>query len=504
MNHQKASSVLLALCVVLSVAVLNVSAGPFGPESSVGTESMPGREIILLYDKNQVPHRVPAPAQVRSGVYAQTANFVVRWNPGGCQGSLSPWSAEAKNAFQYAVNIWATTLSSSQTIVVDACWKSDMGSNVLGTARSTSYHSGFANAPHTGTWYPVALANALSNSDLNDSDSHDWDKDGNDADSEILANFSSTFNWYYGTDGNTPPNKVDFASVVLHELGHGLGFIGSMNYDDGTASPECNGTAGVGCWGYGTSYPFIYDRFTQDNSGTGLIAYTNNSTALGDALTSTNVFFHGPNANAANGGSRVELYAPSNWKPGSSYSHLDESFNGTENALMTYSLGSGSSEHSPGPVMLGMFKDMGWEIGEVDLRIAKRVIENGQNTAPGDPVTFTLSIANSGAVTAKHVVVTDTLPSDILTPTYESSLTITSTGVSSYVWNLPDLPGGASGVITIYGTVNSALPADFAIWNTAVIGSDGNDADSSNNTSTALVGGHKVYLPLVLRSYATP
>jgi hypothetical protein len=200
----------------------------------------------------------------------------------------------------------------------------------------------------------VALANALAGNDLNGTDP------------EIVALFSSTFDWYYGTDGNTPSNKVDFATVVVHELGHGLGFVGSMNYDDGVGSAECNGFAGQGCWGYGTGYPFIYDRFTEDANGTPLLDYANFSTALGDALRGQaggGVDFDGPNANGANvdnGRAPVALYAPSTWRPGSSYAHLDEIFNGTPNALMTYSLGNGESVHHPGPVTLGIFEDMGW------------------------------------------------------------------------------------------------------------------------------------------------
>ena len=34
-----------------------------------------------------------------------------------------------------------------------------------------------------------------------------------------------------GTDGNTPLGKIDFVTVVLHEIGHGLGFTGSMDVD---------------------------------------------------------------------------------------------------------------------------------------------------------------------------------------------------------------------------------------------------------------------------------
>jgi hypothetical protein len=142
-----------------------------------------------------------------------------------------------------------------------------------------------------------------------------------------------------------------------------------MNYDDGISYAECNGIAGTGCWGYGTAFPFIYDRFTEDGNGTPLLDYASPSSALGDALVGQaggGVYFDGPNANGANtdnGQAPVRLYAPSTWRPGSSYSHLDEIFNGTPNSLMTYSLANGESEHSPGPVTLGMFEDMGWTTG---------------------------------------------------------------------------------------------------------------------------------------------
>jgi len=106
----------------------------------------------------------------------------------------------------------------------------------------------------------------------------------------------------------------------------------------------------------------------EDGNGTSLLntgTYPNPSTALGNALTGNvggGVYFNGTNANAANSGARVKLYAPGTWNSGSSYSHLDEIFNNTPNALMTYSLANGESEHSPGSVTLGMFQDMGWSV----------------------------------------------------------------------------------------------------------------------------------------------
>ena len=168
---------------------------------------------------------------------------------------------------------------------------------------------------------------------------------------------------------------------------------------------------------------------------------------------------------------------------------------------MVYAMSTGESVHDPGPVALGMLEDIGWTTGEADLRIVKQVANGGLGYSPGDPVTFTLSIENVGEGVAVDVVVTDTLSSDILMPTFDSSLSVTPTGVISYVWSLPDLAPGASGVITVYGTINGSLSPDFAIWNTASVGTSSSEAETINNSSTVLIGGWRIYLPLVIRNY---
>ena len=65
--------------------------------------------------------------------------------------------------------------------------------------------------------------------------------------------------WYFGTDGNTPAGDFDFVTVVMHELAHGLGYAGTMSYDDGVGANgvECDGTAGRGCFGFGSR---LHDR----------------------------------------------------------------------------------------------------------------------------------------------------------------------------------------------------------------------------------------------------
>ncbi len=194
---------------------------------------------------------------------------------------------------------------------------------------------------------------------------------------DIDATFNQSYpSWYFGTDGHPPAGKIDFVSVVLHELGHGLGFFGLG---------DING--GVGTWAL-SGYPGIYDRFTKV-SGTPVLSYTNSSTDLANALQGTGLRFNGTQTNAANAGSGARLFAPSVWNPGSSYSHLDESVfpPGSANSLMTPYIGDEEAIHDPGPVTLAMFRDMGWNTATPAV-------------PPGAPTGITASPLNASAQVA--------------------------------------------------------------------------------------------------------
>ncbi|NJN43955.1 MAG: hypothetical protein HC806_04005 [Anaerolineae bacterium] len=233
----------------------------------------------------------------------QTANITVTY--------AGVWDPQAQTAFEYAVSIWETQITSSIEIKVIAEW-ANLGAGILGGAGAANSDKNFPNAPIANTRYPIALANKLAGTDRYTApDNCDTSVTINGPD--ICASFNSAFsNWYFGTDGN-PSGKYDFVSVVLHEIGHGLGFFGSM-----TTGSSCGGT-GLGCWGYGFyTDPFVYDRFTENAAGTTLLSYPNNSTQLFAQLVSNGVYFDGPNANTANGNTRVSLYAPATWQPGSS------------------------------------------------------------------------------------------------------------------------------------------------------------------------------------------
>jgi Divergent InlB B-repeat domain len=297
--------------------------------------------------------RIPAPPKKRTA-NVSTTTIVVNYLSQGSHNAFGDlcltWPEPAKTAFNYAVGIWATLVSSSVPIKTNACW-TNLDPNILGYSGAISIHRDFAGGV-PGFWYPAALANALSGTDLNDTDGIDWDGDGLDTDAEIDVTLNAGALWFLGTDGNIPVGRYDLVSVVLHEIGHGLGFAGWMNY-----------SGGQGSWGYNTNYPGIYDRFVENANGQSLInsgLFPNPSISLGLQLTSNNLYFNGANAKAANGGSRPKLYAPSTWRSGSSYSHLDEIYNGTPNALMTFSLGYQEVIHDPGAITLGILTDLGW------------------------------------------------------------------------------------------------------------------------------------------------
>lgn len=142
--------------------------------------------------------------------------------------------------------------------------------------------------------------------------------------------------------------------------------------------------------------------------------------------------------------------------------------------------------------------DMGaYETQFVDLVLSKAVTP--QEAAPGDAVTFTLTLTNTGSLSASGIVVTDTMPLILQNVSFTSSLVVTETAyLSPYVWLVQDLMPGQSGVIIIRGV----LTRPFGVYtNTALLFAD-DDLLAENNTAvvTFTVLGRWHYLPFVFRN----
>lgn len=319
---------------------------------------------------------VPAPGQ------AAEAHPGLRWDPKGGRDAEAllrlprrsrfevtygpGFPAEARAAFEYAAAIWERHVESDAAIRVEAFW-SDLGSNFLGSAgpRLLSYAGAAPSGIEPDTWYPYALADAIVGEDIEPLETI---VEGGDTtivpNYDISATFNSGFDrWHFSTTSPAPANRYDFATVVLHELGHGLGFIGTGDvFSDGLED-----VGSIGQQGDRGLFPYVYDLFVEDGQGNDVLdeaAYPLDSPELGQLLTGEALFFNGEEATAANGGRRPALYAPADFLAGGSYSHLDEDeFAGGVDALMTPFLGPGERFETPGAVTCGIFSDMGWPLG---------------------------------------------------------------------------------------------------------------------------------------------
>jgi len=139
------------------------------------------------------------------------------------------------NVFEYAANIWEAKLQPKTDIYVQSSFD-PLGTNVLGSAGTTFIFRNSPGVEYADTWYHSALADKLAGAELNPGFT------------DIRARFSSQFVFYLGYDNNEGA-LVDLLPVVLHELGHGLGFA---NFVDETTGALFSGGKD------------IYSEYTQD------------------------------------------------------------------------------------------------------------------------------------------------------------------------------------------------------------------------------------------------
>ena len=253
------------------------------------------------------------------------SNFIVNYN-------TVPTVARA--AVQAAIDVWSENFSSTVPVTVNVSWGRASSYGILAAASAKSNFANFPNAPDKTLYYAAALANALAGNDL----------DPNNPELEITI--SSDAPWYYGVDGKCPPKSFDLVSVILHEMGHGLGFISGSYYDEYS--------------GYGrVDLPTPFDAYAQLPDGRRLADMPSPSIETGKALTSP-LYWSGENGIKANNGIKPPLFTPSIYEPGSSVSHLDErTFSQVgANSVMTPNLDSGEVFHLPGSLLLAMFDDM--------------------------------------------------------------------------------------------------------------------------------------------------
>lgn len=259
-------------------------------------------------------------------------------------------------AFQFAANIWGVRLKSAVDIRVGAEFNPlpcEASAAVLGSAGPNSILREFDNAPVTGSWFVQALANSL------------LGKDTDPGEDDIGAEFNSRLGatdclagsqWYLGVDGKPPPGQIDFVTIVLHELGHGLGFLELVNLKTGEK-----------LFGFDDAFMrFLEDRSTGElypdmtdpervaaSTKTGDLQWTGEKvTVAGDALV------HGKDERT----DQVELYAPELHSLGASVSHFSDTLSPYELMSPFYTGPNHNIE-----LTVALFADIGWKVTKAEL-----------------------------------------------------------------------------------------------------------------------------------------
>jgi len=251
--------------------------------------------------------------------------------------------------FEFAAKVWESLINSNVVIQVEAKFDPltcTSTSAVLGSAGTKTVQRNFTNAPITNTWYSIALANSLANNDLNSSAdiaaTFNGDLDNN-------SNCLGSYNWYYGLDGTKPSQTIELLSVVMHEIGHGLGFQTFVDINTG---------AKFGTPGRDDTYMLNLEDHSLSESWSTM----SNSERLASIVDAPDLHWTGSavtsKINDFSGGinqGHVRMYAPSPVEGGSSVSHFSNAL--SPNELMEPVL----TEPKQGVGLAKeLFQDIGW------------------------------------------------------------------------------------------------------------------------------------------------
>lgn|GEM_PF-166497 len=192
---------------------------------------------------------------------------------------------QARIVFEYAAHIWGAVLQGDGPVDIDANFSAlscTPGNTVLGSTGTNGYSrfSSTDEAPEGAlldVWYPGSLINAMIGADASPGRS------------EMSMSFNGALGtasclpdsgWYFGLDGKTPPGQSNLLNVMLHEMGHGLGFAGRSNLASGSLSG---------------GYNDIYSTFVYDNSNDAEWGDLSNEQRKASATKDGMLVFRGPN-----------------------------------------------------------------------------------------------------------------------------------------------------------------------------------------------------------------
>lgn len=197
-------------------------------------------------------------------------------------------------------------------------------------------------------YFAQALFNFLARNDVN----------GGAISLSVEMNTNPSVTWFYGA--STPPvGQYSWQSVIMHEVGHSMGFFDTVAKDGS----------------YANAGPSIFETLATLGVGGQAISMLDQA-ARAQAVISNNIYWSGPFALSANNGQAIKLYSPNPYEEGSNYSHIDPSQAGI-GGLYYPSLPDATFFAGPTKQELGIFHDVGWAtspFGVQMVNISTRVV----------------------------------------------------------------------------------------------------------------------------------
>ena len=241
-----------------------------------------------------------------------------------------------KLALEAAVAAWSKVIQGTVPIVVEAAMETpdDPESTLLASAGPVDFFE------VNGRAVPSSLAAQLRNRSLNNGG----------ADIQVMVNEQA--DWDYSLNGVAAAGQASFVYTMIHELGHGLGFLDSFDAETGQLL---------------NPIPFPYDVFVNRGSARRDVVTDHGADQRLADLTSNDLFFNGPKAVEASARSirplpMVKLYAPDPYEQGSSVAHVDQdTYADFKTGLMApKDFGSGTDKIDI--LTLGIMADRGYEL----------------------------------------------------------------------------------------------------------------------------------------------
>lgn len=281
----------------------------------------------------------------------------------GSGNSASTFGEARKNALEHAARLLESRLPGANTIRVEAFFKSFEEQAVVAKTRIPRILSfGPRELLHIG--YPPALAEKIAKRELLD-----------ESIPHLIMEFSKDLDFYYGFTDETPSFSINFITLAIHEIIHGLGFHSSLKEDGSFPGVTLDVTDGTRNFSVDIEqWQRIYDVQMYSEEDGEFIVDLEPSGRMRAATSETGLLWDGtvrPREESScsygqrmaelksagiDSGGRPQLHAPSTFDRGSSITHVHTDTDDIMEYLYPFPRDMDLS--------FGMLRDMGWEVND--------------------------------------------------------------------------------------------------------------------------------------------